>query len=114
MRRGSALLCYKNLRWQKTSSLPRKIKFRSKLFLSFTKELLSCPRRTAAGKVGIISASFCLRLPALALFEAVCRDKTQWCRIVAANVRFSEQHQVERLFATDQFCKSLAVISCLD
>ena len=114
MRKGSAPFWYKKRHWPKPSSLPRQLKLRSKLFLSFAKELLSCSRRTAAGKVGTISASFSLRLPAVEFFETVCRGKTQWCRIVAARVRFSEQNQVQRLFATDQFCKSLAVISRLD
>jgi hypothetical protein len=53
----------------------------------------------------------------MSLFETVCRDETRLMLDPAVCVRFSEQNHgshLMRLFATDQFCKSLAVISCLD
>src|SRR5579872_641868 len=104
----------KNPRWQKLIILPQEISLRSKLFLSFYKEILSCFQRATTGKVGSILTSIFMRLPALELLEAVCRDETQWCRISVLRVRLSEHNQFQRLFRTDLLCKPLAVSSCLD
>ena len=45
--------------------------------------------RLVAGKVPSITTLYRLRLPAVSLFETVCRDETRRCRILAVCVLFS-------------------------
>jgi len=108
-------LPYRNKsRQPKLLILARHVKLRNKLFLSFQKPLFSCVGATPTVNVLAVSTSVCLRFPAVKFFATVCRVKTQPTAIATRCVRFSEQNRSQRLIATDQFCKPLAVSSCLD
>lgn len=95
-------------------TISHSVKLANIFYLSFQRPLFSCLRATTTVNVLAVSTSVCLRLPAVRIFATVCRVKTQSNETAAACVRFSEQNQFQRQIATHQFCKPLAVSSCLD
>ena len=75
---------------------------------------LSCVWTITTDNVLAVSTSFFLRLPAVRVYQEVCRGITSLSLINASSVRFSEQDLAKRRLCSDRSCQPLAVSSCLD